>query len=553
MKNENHKYLGLTIGPIVKTLLEARKTRELWAASYLLSSLMKHLILQLDPEGKHILIPKIPAGLKSKDLYGAGIYPDRLFMRANDMTSDSVDQAIQSALRNLAKECLLAGEAKEEDRLDQAVTFWKDFFRIRYVIKDIPDISGGKLSSELTPYLEAAELEDTCFPEEPEVNELLELFDVKNIYKVALSERLREGRGVYDPILSKYSMIPSTPEISAMELHSKVPGALLSISESLWGEDDDSSSFYDKFEEEEYKELKNHFLPRHKYFCVVQADGDNIGKAIQKLTSEESYQTFSETLAEFGAEAAGLINEYGGKPIYIGGDDLLFLAPVQNGNQSVFNLLKKLDDIFPADKLHPSVTLSYGINIVYYKFPLFEAIGDAYDLLSTSKNHQNTAGEFKNAVCFKFTKHSGSYFSATFSKEFLSALIKALPIFQNIGPSGGKGLVSSLMYKAQTLTRLLSEVVLQEEQKADQESSVLNRLKDRLSYFFAAYFNEWGSDSGFEEQSQETQSLLAAAYKEAGAKEWLNLFYATMRLIDFIYEPSEKEKNDITNITATAG
>ena len=43
-------YLAITIGPILKTLMEARRTRELWAGSVLLSTLMKHLILELDPK-----------------------------------------------------------------------------------------------------------------------------------------------------------------------------------------------------------------------------------------------------------------------------------------------------------------------------------------------------------------------------------------------------------------------------------------------------------------------------------------------------------------------
>ena len=39
------KHTAITLGPIYKTFMYAKKTRELWAASYLFSYLMKTLIV----------------------------------------------------------------------------------------------------------------------------------------------------------------------------------------------------------------------------------------------------------------------------------------------------------------------------------------------------------------------------------------------------------------------------------------------------------------------------------------------------------------------------
>jgi len=560
-----HTYLALTIGPVVKTLLEARKTRELWAASYLLSTLMKHLIDQLDPDKEHILIPRIPDTVHEKTLYGAGIYPDRLFMKADGWTAAQVDKCIDVALRELAEDCLLESDWEndegKEERIGQAVKFWQLFFRIRYVLKKLDDISNGALSYKLTPYLESAELEDTCFPEEPEINELLELFQEDRIYKAPLSWALKgESRGVYDPIMTHTSFFPSTSEIGAIELHAKVSGALFEIADALRKEKDaprkekveESEAYFQRIEE--HKELKKHFRPRHKYFCIVQADGDGIGEAVKKLGDEKGYKSFSETLAEFGVEAARVINEYGGKPVYIGGDDLLFLAPVQNGSETVFDLILNLDKEFPKEKLHPDASLSYGLNIVYYKFPLFEAIGDAYEILKKAKKHENKDGKKKNAVSFRFTKHSGSFFTATFSKSFLEKAVSAMQAFESFNPEGRKGLVSSLMYKVQTLESLLENMAKQEETKKAKNPEYQFDLTGRLEHFFDAYFNEWKGESGFKEQRKATSDLLVAAYHEAGIgkKNWLSLFYATMRLIDFMSEPTEIQQNDLENIPASA-
>ncbi len=555
----SHTYLALTIGPIVKTLLEARKARELWAASYLLSSLMKHLINELDPKKESILIPSIPNAVLNETLYGAGIYPDRLFMQADGWTPKEVEDRIEFALRKLIEETLLKTEKADDTlkayHIDQAIPFWRSFFRIRYVLKELTDMSKGALSLQLTPYLENAELEDTCFPEEPDSNELLKLFEENRIYKVALSEGLQgDNRGKYDPIMPKTSFIPDTAEIAAMELQFKVPGALLSIAEDHKKEiDKRHEAFYEKIAE--HKELGKHLLPRHKYFCIVHADGDSISRVIQKLDKPEEYKTFSETLAEYGAHAAYEINKYGGKPIYIGGDDLLFLAPVQNGSQTIFDLIQTLDNTFPKEQLHPDVSLSYGLNIVYYKFPLFEAIGDTYhDILKSAKKYKNKAGQWKNAVSFRFTKHSGNYFSATFSKEFLGAAIAAIQVFEKANPAGRKGLVSSLMYKVKTLECLLTRIAEQEEKKKVQDQEYKFDLEGRLKHFFTAYFNEWGDDSGFKKQREATQTLLLAAYNETNpdSSDWLSLFYAMMRLIDFVSEPDQTQQHDSKNIAATA-
>lgn len=549
------QYLAITIGPILKTLMEARRTRELWAGSFLLSTLMKHLILELDPKNDRVLIPKIPMTVSTATLFGAGIYPDRLFMKADEMTISDVETAIEKALKGLAKETLLATESQKKERLKKAVDFWRRFFRIRYVLKPMDDISNGKLSLELTPYLETLETEDTCFQEEPAHNELLELFDENRIYQVPLSNGLKgNNRGIYDAILTSFSFFPSTLELSAFELFSKENGLLFGISEKVRKSRNEGSEEFFRLIEGN-AQLKKHFLPRHKYFCIVQADGDNIGKAIQGLNSETDYSGFSEKLASFGKVAAERINTYGGKPVYIGGDDLLFLAPVHNGKESVLQLTCDLDRAFQEQNLHPDTSLSFGVNVVYYKYPLFEAIGDAYNILHTAKSHKNQLGKKKNAISFRLTKHSGTFFSAVFSKDFLNAAMEAIEAFQESAPKGKKGIVSSLIFKIRTLEKLLDNVFSQEADKVKQDAGYTPDLEGRLSAFFRAFFNEWKDEKGFEQQNQAVQKLLIAAYQEAGAKQWLSLFYAMMRFIDFMFAPNEIQTptHDTENLVASAG
>lgn len=535
-QNISGRFLALTIGPVVKTLLEARKTRELWAASYLLSNLMRHLCAALDPDGNRLLIPRIPADVQNATLYGAGIYPDRLFMQADGLTDAAVETAIDNALKGLIADGTKKGDKQDEQA---ALSFWKQFFRIRYVLAELPDISTGKLSTAFSPVLDTLELEDTAFLASPKQDFLLDLFDTRNLFQCPLVDALRgENRGLYEKILDRYALFPATHEIAAFELFEKEPEAFVTLSDDI--QDDKNEVFYERIETDlSLKNLKRHFKPRHKYFCIVQADGDNIGQAIQQLNDAEHYRKFSETLARFGRTAAGIINRYGGKPIYIGGDDLLFLAPVRSAQGSVFDLIQALSDSFPIADLHPDASLSFGVNIVYYKFSLFEAIGDAYDILHKAKKFN---GAQKDAVSFRFTKHSGAYFEGVFSKNFLRALAKATRQFEPAPASTDRPMISSLVFKFNTLRKLLESL-------ADRTSV---NLEARLDSTFDSFFNEWGDDPAFAEQRDAAKQLLICALTESAAADRLKLFYAAMRLIQFIVSPSEKHQYDTENMAATA-
>lgn len=546
------QYLAITIGPVVKTLLQVRKTRELWAASYLLSSLMKHLVRQLDPQGQHLLIPRIPTSLNAKPLYGAGIYPDRLFMEADHLDSLQVQTAITGALDGLLTDL---GTAKAE--LDKNRPFWEQFFRIRFVLLPLASIQNGDLSLQLSPILDSLELEDTCFPEMPEPNRFLDA--LQGFFNLPMTQELKgkTNRGNYDSILNGRAVFPSTSDIATFDLYEKHGDIIQKVKQKYYDEiEENHEQLYLQLEADE--QLKSVLRPRHKYFCIVQADGDSVGAAIQQLQDRADYIRFSETLAEYGADAAELINQYGGKPIYIGGDDLLFLAPLQSSKGSVFDLIAELRNTFPAKKLDPSgkvqpaPSLSFGINIVYYKYPLFEAIGEAYGLLKKAKNHTNVAGAEKNSICFQFTKHSGSKFSAVFSQAFFEAMLKSVKTFSKTSVGSREGLVSSLIYKLFTLKKLLND--LSSNVQRQKEKGVAIDLSQRLEETFDHFYNEWDKHPDFDRQKKAIIQLLLAAQEELGAaNKWLQLCYTTLRLVQFMIASPEKQLNhDPENIAEAA-
>ncbi len=68
-------YMAITLGPIYKTFENVRKTREIWAASYIFSFISKRLIEYIRTIDKTLII--VPS-YDPDSLKGIGLYPDRI-------------------------------------------------------------------------------------------------------------------------------------------------------------------------------------------------------------------------------------------------------------------------------------------------------------------------------------------------------------------------------------------------------------------------------------------------------------------------------------------
>ena len=171
--------------------------------------------------------------------------------------------------------------------------------------------------------------------------------------------------------------------------------------------------------------LKSH----HKYICIVQADGDNIGSTVSNAGLKDGeVLKISKELVQFGEMSTQLIRDYGGLPIYAGGDDLLFIAPVIGKDGSnIFNLLDNLDSkafkgvhdlvgnlgLTNKEGKKIEASLSFGLSISYHKYPLYEALETARKLLFEKAKKEKQ----KNAVAWKLRKHSGGSFDAIISRK----------------------------------------------------------------------------------------------------------------------------------------
>lgn len=393
------KYAAINIGPIVDTISMARKPRELWAASYLFSFLMECIIKTIKEKGKTIISP---ASVEGDEKIGVGLYPDRIYLE--DITDEELKDVVDKAFLAFA-----------------GTDIGQDYVNVMYVSIESEDGEGV-------------------------IRKLNRLLDCTELYNRPVGDESREGvlgliQSKKDSSLFRHAFgnpefnIQTLGEIATYQL-SKLEGKA-----EVWKklcidarkkEENKRAVELEKAEDEFYKqikaEFKNDYHSYHKYICVVQADGDNMGSIISALKNEE-VMTLSAALLGYGEKACGMIKEFGGLPIYAGGDDLLFLAPVVSDKGNIFGLLSEIDDCYKktvdeaidknnisrpkkdGKELHTS--LSYGLSVSYYKYPLYEALKSARELLfDTAKNVQE-----KNAIAWCLRKHSGTGFSGSFCKD----------------------------------------------------------------------------------------------------------------------------------------
>ena len=443
------KYTAINIGPILSTLGMARKPRELWAASYMFSHLARCIYKEVEKvEGVKIISPKKPETESNK----VGIYPDRIYVKGEFDAKTVLKAAYSTFFVSLYNEDWNKIDLSYFNLMSASCKANKDSLAIK----------------DLNQKLDVIELCNYATNGNPSGS----IYSLISDWKKSPLFTLVGKRNTSFP----YS-VNKLEEIATAELRG--------IDKKCWDEACDYAEEKEKEEEKKenafsedyfYKNLatkepfKKKIKSHHKYICVVQADGDNVGKTVShKDLEDDDLEKISTALVKFGCKSAELIEEYGGLPIYAGGDDLLFIAPVIGVNgKNIFNLIDKIENeafkyvvdevercgknengiFIDGNKIEAS--LSFGISITYYKYPLYEALESAKSLLfGTAKRIKQ-----KKAVAWSFRKHSGGTFNAAFTRKVDGAdhagkktLTEAFT--QLIEVSKDKEMVSAISHKVQ--------------------------------------------------------------------------------------------------------
>jgi CRISPR-associated protein Cmr2 len=486
-------HLALVLSPITDTITKARKTRELWAASFIFSRTMYHL-LSTASFGT-VIAPAFSA--QKAHSYGAGIYHDRCLMKLNGPELPDVEAWLTAAFKLLA------------DELDTDAALLRQLIKAEVVVADWGGDPPGNLIHELNRLLDNLELRADYQPIEPEQT-LVKLLDkkIQKLYGVGY-ESGKES--IFIPMAgAQPARLPSVPEIALRELTQHPEETVktayktfveqpfsdqIEILKGLGGRAKDlkkklkalkergdvdlslledtqlaNELFFQHLKKEVGKEIKF----RHKYLAVVLLDGDGLGTTISDLKkNNRTFEDFSKKLMAYSDEAVQKVVEYGGTPIYAGGDDLLFLAPVamryNAGPKDVLSLCAELDALFRDQMKDETLSLSGGVFVGFYKFPLGEAVAEAKSLEKKAKSfkvydkaddkrpgQEWKPSHTKQAITFAVRKHSGQTFGSTLwlgSQSF-----PELASILNFDEDLEAAFLTSAMRRLQSMPSLLAEV-----------------------------------------------------------------------------------------------
>lgn len=475
-----NNYIAHTIGPIYKTFQNVRRTRELWAASFCFSFLMRNINEQLREKGvksEDFILPYFEENDNEElfHLKGYGFFPDRLIFKSKEGAIDLLINSIDTAFDRLA---VIVGQVISIKK-DDIIVFLKNYFQISYIEKSLIESKRSNVILELSPYLDTLEQQNKFLTREPDPNYLYLFFtqinDRKNKSEKSFLDDHYEITDINGTI-----RVESLIEIATRELIPKTSYKKL-INANLWdtkGKDIDSDSdgkasdtkFLEALIKDcatKYpKENDNPFQSYHKYYCILQADGDKMGSALKLLNSDKEVQKFSNHLTNWARKTYKAVKGYQGVPIYIGGDDLLCIVPVCNGKENVFDLIREIDTIFKTEFTKAIPTLSFGLSVTYYKYPLAEAFVKAYDLLKQAKK------EGGNRIAAQIIKHSGSEMISVFDKSselYKKTLHNFLQLLNDKEASN-----SSITYKIRDNEKVFEQIGLM----PDRVTQFINHLTD---------------------------------------------------------------------------
>ncbi len=358
------RYIALTLGPINDTLALGHKTSEIWMASYIFSSFMKKVIFKIKNQGDaNFLVPFT----EDETIFqiqddGIGMFHDRFIFQTKTLTIKDVQTILDEEKNALAS--MIAQSIKRDE---------------------------NKVQNFIKSYLQTYLLESEEKYENPIV-ELSMLLDSIELH----TPHLEADEDYMKLFLNRDTILNSA---LAKESFGKKPS-------------------FDSIEAIAAQETDNKEAPKNAQPCIaiVHADGDNLGRYIK---TQENVSSVSKKLFEFNQKAVQSIKDFGALPLFVGGDDLLFFSPVVNAKkETVFSLIEQLSQDYENALQTKESTLSFGVSVTYYKYPLYEALAKSREaLFEVAKNYKEKNKE-KNAVALSAQKQSGQSFDFCISKDY---------------------------------------------------------------------------------------------------------------------------------------
>ena len=420
--------LSIAIGPVQDFIAAARRCRDLWYGSRLLSEVSKAAAKSLAEMDARLIFP---APVNDRDLE-----PDTDFTVVNKLLAvvDTEDiRAVANAAREAAQERLEEAAAVRALRLRGLEVDWD---RYEAQLKGILEFSaawtaytkhdtarsrveelmaGRKALRDFRPYqgVEGEPKSSLDGMREHVIRRRSERLYQSNLKSnewldaIGIVKRFGGGYAPFDSTLD----VASGPYVVGRRIHQREvmqrydrfirDHGLQDATYSLLYRHESRQIFEDdEVEQGELEEIRSLLgEPNPPYYAFLVGDGDKMGRAIGRIANGGEHRAFSLQLSEFAGEARKVIaKEYQGCPIYCGGDDVVALLPLH----TALACARRVSEVFRESMKAYDVTFSAGLVVAHALEPLTEVREWARSAEGTAKNRGD-----RDALCVSVHPRSG--------------------------------------------------------------------------------------------------------------------------------------------------
>ncbi|MDG5816169.1 type III-B CRISPR-associated protein Cas10/Cmr2 [Chitinispirillales bacterium ANBcel5] len=459
----NEQFLLLiSIGPVQDFISSARKLRDLWFGSNLLSELSKRVAKSLHSQGCELIFPAIEnvseleenseliVANKILTSYSGTIPPKVIIANAKKEWRKMLESIADDTKNELRNYPLKVNEKVFDAQISDIGEFFgvwaqigsDSYYNGRQSIerllsgrKKIREFEAPKWNGKGIPKNSLDGYRETVFTNK--INELKGLLKknekldaigfIKRFYPIRKKAKNVEQfedladiaiapwlkaikKGTKKPVLDTFESIIAS-DTSNHRKNDKLSDNPI-LSELYYVKKSDLNDYISSESVEnawkKLRELRESAGEPTKYACILLGDGDNMGKVIGEIKDMKGHKTFSRSLSEFAAHAKKIVSKNEGSLVYAGGDDVLAYAPMHTAllcanelRKAFFKQMKKV--IIDLGLKCQIPTFSIGIAIVHYSEPL----GNALNLARETENIAKTIAG-KDALAIILKKRSGS-------------------------------------------------------------------------------------------------------------------------------------------------
>jgi len=423
--------LSISVGPVQDFIAAARKTRDLWFGSYVLSEVSRAVADSVAKRGKLVFphdvqVVAVPNKLLAFVVKGD---PAAIAEEAKQAAVDRLKAFKDDALKQLNG--VKINDALLNKQLDSFLEFYAAWWPLgdgdkaysearlnaerllagRKALRDFSPAFGadGVPKSSLDGGREAVLKADDLKPNERvrlgiKRGECLD--GISLIKRLAKAPRfVSVSRIAADPLIRRIGQSDSDKLVELIELAKQLQGTDLIRCFDKSGPPEfqafpyDTQLFYtdaaadkDASENDKGKAAEFHRRVRDicreldireptPYFAVIAADGDRMGKIINELGEKAQHIDLSDKMAAFATAADGIVAESHGAMVYCGGDDVLAFLPLD----TALDCADKLRKAFKAALADfGDTSLSCGVSIAHFGEHL-------QDLIQWARNAEHAA------------------------------------------------------------------------------------------------------------------------------------------------------------------